>query len=650
MSFTILALYILLQNILMFCLRLFFVLTVFQTVASYAAVCMIGFFLLFMAHKKPQMGKGFWRSASDAYLILWSGFHGVIVLGFMTCGTYYLTLTEVTFVQLVNIFLGFAVYWFFYLFTRSSVTAVGWGNLLIGIMGTVNYYLVRFRGAPFQLSDFKAAKTAVSVANNYDFTPTPLLIIALVDLILWYVVWRMYCKRERRKNYWHLCKIAGTVVISCGCMALLLINYKEIHANTFQFTQDTYLSTLLAEVMGNTNSLPEDYSVDAVMEMVEQYQESEGNSQAGQPNIVVIMNEAFSDLRVLGEFETNEPVLSYWDSLEENCIRGWANVSVLGGTTANSEYEFLTSDAVALYSNEIPYNKYFSSNEEYPGLVSVLEAQGYESTVFHPYYSSGWNRTQVYRAMGFDRIIFSEDLEEELDTLRIYTSDEGDYAYIKKCFEEKESGKPQFFFNVTMQNHGGYTYTGDNFDATVQLTGEMAGKFPQAEQYLSLMQASDKALEGLLAYFENYHEPVIVVLFGDHQPRLEDEFYEYITGQPISAWDTETRMNQYKTPFIIWHNYDTESGDIGDVSLSYLASVMMEDAGLAMSEYQSFVLEQYGKTPIINVFGAQDAQGNLFYRGSQEYRELSAAYRLLVYNHTVDKENQQSSFFEIETK
>ena len=48
------------------------------------------------------------------------------------------------------------------------------------------------------------------------------------------------------------------------------------------------------------------------------------------PNIVVIMNEAFSDLRVLGEIETDQPFLEYWDSLEENCIKGWANVSVFG--------------------------------------------------------------------------------------------------------------------------------------------------------------------------------------------------------------------------------------------------------------------------------------------------------------------------------
>ncbi len=107
----------------------------------------------------PSGGKLTWRMVSDSYLMFWSGIHGVIVLGFLTCGTYYLTLTQVTIVQIVNLFLGAA-----------------------------NYYLMRFRGAPLSLGDFKSAKTAVNVVGNYDFTPDEMLALGLIDLLLWYLV------------------------------------------------------------------------------------------------------------------------------------------------------------------------------------------------------------------------------------------------------------------------------------------------------------------------------------------------------------------------------------------------------------------------------------------------------------------------------
>lgn len=658
--------YAVFQIVLLFFLRKLYLLTVYQTVAFYGAISLAGIALLCISRyllrkeeQKQEAGKGcrIWIALRDSYLVFWSGIHGAIVLGFMTCGTFYLTLTQVTVVQIVNLFLGVALFWVFYILSGKAVTAVGLGNLVIGIMGTANYYLVKFRGAPFQLSDIKAARTAANVVGNYDFTPSLLLIVAILDLVIWYFVWRLALKEENGKTAlkckrWNPVSIAGTVVVAAGCVTLQVCDFGKVYAETQQFTQDTYLATLLAEVMGSSNALPEGYSEDTVTDIVNRFSGTVGDNleaaetlSGSKPHIVVIMNEAFSDLRVLGSFETTEPVLEFWDSLDENVIRGWANVSVLGGNTANSEYEFLTSDSLGAFPGTIPYNRYFHSEDAYPGMVSVLKEQGYETTAFHPYYASGWNRTQVYRSMQFDRIVFLDNLEQELDTVRRYVSDEADYGYIIDYFEQNKGGKPQMFFNITMQNHGGYAFDNDEFPATVQLAGDARGRFPQAEQYLTLMKASDEALEGLLDYFSEYEEPVIVVLFGDHQPRLEDGFYEYVTGQPVGAWDPEQRMNQYKTPFIIWHNYETESYDAGDISLNYLAALTMQSAGLSLSDYQQYVLRQYEQLPVVSSIGIRTADGQLFAAGSNEYAECIREYRMLVYNHTVDREGRLEEFY-----
>lgn len=93
--------------------------------------------------------------------------------------------------------------------------------------------------------------------------------------------------------------------------------------------------------------------------------------------------------------------------------------------------------------------------------------------------------------------------------------------------ENKENPEDRLFlFNVTMQNHGGYEETHDNFNQEVWLTGELEGKFPKTDQYLSLMKESDEALEYLISYFEECEEPTMIVLFGDHQPSVEDEFFD----------------------------------------------------------------------------------------------------------------------------
>lgn len=162
--------YIFLQIVLLFLLRKVFLMTVYQTVAAYGAVCLAGLGLMALSDKSPRRPYGL-AVLRDSYLIFWSGVHGVIVLGILTMGSYYLTLTQITLVQIVNIFLGIALYWILYLVLGRTEWAIGWGNFIIGLVGTVNHYLMRFRGAPFQLSDIKAAKTAGNVVQNYDFTP-----------------------------------------------------------------------------------------------------------------------------------------------------------------------------------------------------------------------------------------------------------------------------------------------------------------------------------------------------------------------------------------------------------------------------------------------------------------------------------------------
>ena len=67
-----------------------------------------------------------------------------------------------------------------------------------------------------------------------------------------------------------------------------------------------------------------------------------------------------------------------------------------------------------------------------------------------------------------------------------------------------------------MQNHGGYEGTFDEFDQTVWLTGDMEGKYPKADQYLSLVKRSDDAFAYLLDYFSHSDEPTMIVMFGDH--------------------------------------------------------------------------------------------------------------------------------------
>ena len=391
-------------------------------------------------------------------------------------------------------------------------------------------------------------------------------------------------------------------------------------------------------------------SVSTVMESESQLLESGddfvGNgSSSEQPNIIVIMNEAFSDLSVLGDFETNEDYMPFIRSLKEDTVRGNLFVSVKGGNTANTEFEFLTGDTMAfLPQGSVAYQQYI--HEEKPTLTSWLGSLGYETAALHPFNASGWDRDEVYPYFGFDTALFYPDFTHR-ELLRTYVSDKSAFAQLIDVFEAKEEGQPIFAFEVTMQNHGGYYNDYDNFTPEIELgfEPESAKEKHYTEQYLSLVKKSDEAFEELVNYFKAQDEKTIVVFFGDHQPTdiIAEPILEYHKKQDDDS--LKTQQERYIVPFVIWANYDIEEQEIERLSPNYLASLVLDVAGLPKTGYQEYLLDLSQRLPVITANIYIDAQGNYYNSSDNPYAKDIEEYQSLQYYHLFEKDQSLSAFY-----
>ncbi|MFR3320528.1 MAG: sulfatase-like hydrolase/transferase [Lachnospiraceae bacterium] len=125
-------------------------------------------------------------------------------------------------------------------------------------------------------------------------------------------------------------------------------------------------------------------------------------------------------------------------------------------------------------------------------------------------FKENWNLFNVYSELGFDEF-YDGDSVSDGEQMRWMLSDYADFQKIIELYENKEEDN-LFIFNVTMQNHGGYEGTWDNFANTVDLSAQ--GDFPQAEQYFSLIKETDAAFKELIDYFEKVDEPTLICFFG----------------------------------------------------------------------------------------------------------------------------------------
>ena len=155
------------------------------------------------------------------------------------------------------------------------------------------------------------------------------------------------------------------------------------------------------------------------------------------------------------------------------------------------------------------------------------------------------------------------------------------------------------------------------------------------------MKRSDEALEYLIRYFEASAEPTMIVMFGDHQPSVEDEFFDEIAGMPSADVPAGDHLMWYETPFLIWTNYESGSEQKGKMSAIYLASELLDQAGLDMTPYQRFLLSMEETLPVIHLLGCYDASGTYYSweetgLDSFPYRDTIRDYEYLIYNHSFD--------------
>ena len=211
-------------------------------------------------------------------------------------------------------------------------------------------------------------------------------------------------------------------------------------------------------------------------------------------------------------------------------------------------------------------------------------------------------------------------------------SDRATYYKIQELYEQKALEDRIFVFDVTMQNHGGYERQENEPEDTIYAED---AESKEADLYLSLIDESDKAFGELVQYFEKVPEKTIICMFGDHQPMFEEEgFYEQIYAQTDGLSETDKIFNQYKTPFIIWANYDIPEQDGIDISANYLGALLLETAGIPGNSFFNFLTKQMKAYPVITVNGYKDNKGNAFQWSGEGTEFLD--YRILQYYELFD--------------
>ncbi len=537
-------------------------------------------------------------------------------------------------------------------FRRAVLTIV----IFTTTMSLIFYFVYLCRGEPFQLIDIYSFSTAMDVTDSYEFIYTRWVSVALTTslcLIAWIL-------------HWNTCVVfhafTKRIMLRIGVFLVMLLGY-YLYLNTSWNSalgivtdlwdpKDTYEECgtnvgffCVAKFMKNTP--PDGYSADAAEEIANEslnaYEDYEANTdEAVTPvNIICIMNEAWADYTVFENFSTDEEYMPFYSSLTENTIKGHTLVCISGGGTAKTEYEFLTGNSVKQYPGMVPYVSYFTHSQY--SLVSTLKAQGYYTVAMHPNKATNWSRNTAYEFLGFDEFYAIDDFGDDVTKYRNMISDQSNYEKIIEVVESKENSTDALFlFDITMQNHGGYST--DNFSITINVDGYDDEAW---NRYLSLVNESDSALRYLIEYFEDCDEPTMIVMFGDHFPSMDSGTEEFLSGDERDNLDIEEMQKYYQTPFLIWTNYEIQSQEDVITSTNFLGTLMMQQTGLELTDYEHYQQLFMEEIAAYNHKGYVTSNGEYIAwdAASDEANQLLLEYEYLQYIELVENSKRLVWFF-----
>lgn len=516
-------------------------------------------------------------------------------------------------------------------------------SMICWLIGTINHYVLMFHGMPLSFLTLRNFTTAMNVISAYRIRVDRYvlwLLALLAVLVAVALVVRFFTAGKKRASLKRILLRDGALALVC-CLTFSAIylgddpikpkktfgwSWLESYS-TYGYTAST-VETFFQSMAGV--SKPDGYSEEKVdnLEIPDASVE-----EPAAPDVILILNETFYDLRQLVDIQTDVP---YMDNIEsmDNLLKGYAVAPQSGGGTNCSEYELLTSNSLQLLPGITPFIVLDLVNAS--SIVSNLNSLGYSSLGAHSENSTNYSRGQGYQNLQFQTTYFDEDfLDKTYGVGRWFETDECLYQNLIRWYEEAPVEDPRFLYLLTIQNHGDYNISDDENDL-VHVQNDFGEYNSRINEYLTSISLSDEAFLNLTEYFSQVDRPVIVCMLGDHSPSFARNLVE--SGP-------ENDLLLRKVPLLIWANFPLEQQDLGTMSMNYVVPTLFDIAGIQLTPYYGYLLQMKKEIPILTSYGDYyDSEGNRYTYDSDQggpYEELVDNYFCLEYENLTKRRNQE---------
>lgn len=480
-------------------------------------------------------------------------------------------------------------------------------NFLVCALSIANRIKIEVRDEPVFPRDFALLKEVGQAMNSYTISYPVAAIAVVVGITALLVTLGVFIGGQpfplARLRGWlgRLLGCAASIAVLAGLIVTVYAS-NDLY-NSFRVSNAYYIPSVFNELgfpycfCHQFTTYPVDRPEGFSRSEAEAWESAPSTAGQGKDvHVVMVMNEAFSDLTDSSAFDYGEEddPLSNLHALEADphALSGHLVVPGFAGGTANTEFDVLTGiQTNALSASTTSSFRVVNRNLE--SLFRVFDADGYATSFFHPGDDWFYNRENVYRWLGAERTLFADEMEAVEYKGRWVTDDYMSDLITNELDSAVSAGELLFHYTTTIQNHMSYTADkyGEGYEfPPVPLTISVSDEVEtMLRVYAEGVRDADAMLGRLVDTFSAQEEPVVLVYFGDHLPYLGDNQlgYQALGLTQEADWDA---LRSYETPYVIWANdaaaetldWDAaaEALDLPEtISASFLGAAVLELTG-----------------------------------------------------------------------
>lgn len=501
----------------------------------------------------------------------------------------------------INFMIVLATYSLMFLTKRWGFVR-GLAAIVWGLIGIVDFVLLMFRTTPFNWHDLGLIESALQVMNHYLSGIGFILIglLAVVCIVLIVILYRKAPRLSARPDY-----KKGAVCVTAASLLCVYFwsvgRWSDILPRNFSNIAEAYQTYGLAYCFTNSMistgiSKPDNYDAQKVENILNQEvvpergtveidpeppaEETQVQTQAPEEetkvsidaydagvNVIYLQLESFFDITDLNDVTVSKDPIPNFRRLFQNCSSGFLSVPSVGAGTANTEFEILTGMNLDFFGcGEYPYQTVLRE-QTCESLPYCYDALGYTSHAIHNNSATFYNRNTVFSRLGFDTFTSMEYMYSLTYTPESWAKDKVLTSNILQAMESSEGS--DFIYTISVQGHGSYPTEPvfENPHVQVTLNEEDEQRQNQMTYYANEIYEMDQFVGELTARLQEFDEPCILVMYGDHLPSLGIE---------------ETDMNQgnlFTTKYVLWSNFKMEKQD-RNLEAYQLGAYVMQRMGI----------------------------------------------------------------------